>query len=308
MDSESKDKSDGNNKGGDKSKKILAIILHYKNIEDTINCIKSTFLNFPLNYSLAIVNNDDNEDGNLKNRISELFQQDLIQYVKTPSNLGFAGGLNYCMQQNVNNYDWFLCLNNDLILDKNTLSKFNEKIDEVSTDVVMIGSPIYDYDERNKIQAIAGKYLKAGGKIISISNFEALKGGFNFIVGACMLIKTEYLKQFGFIPEQYFLYYEETDFCFNVVKNNYKLDIDLNNKVYHKLGGSIGKRSNIQHYYTTRNALFFASKYHKAYLPLVMIKILFRYILVKFIKLDFNGLKYSTKGYLDFLLGRMGKM
>ena len=35
----------------------------------------------------------------------------------------------------------------------------------------------------------------------------------DYIGGACMLFRTSLLKEIGYIPENYFLFFEETEWC-----------------------------------------------------------------------------------------------
>ena len=79
----------------------------------------------------------------------------------------------------------------------------------------------------------------------------------NDIMGASLLIKKEVLQIIGLMPEEYFLYGEETDWNFNIQKNGYKLMTIYKSKVYHKKSKTTGGDfSNLTLYYRTRNQFF----------------------------------------------------
>jgi hypothetical protein len=44
------------------------------------------------------------------------------------------------------------------------------------------------------------------------------------------------IEKIGLLPEDYFLYYEEVDYCFNTIRNGFSLAVALDNVAYHKEG------------------------------------------------------------------------
>jgi len=44
-----------------------------------------------------------------------------------------------------------------------------------------------------------------------------------FVSGCLMLIKKEVFEKVGLLPEEYFMYYEDTDFCLSVLEGGYKI-------------------------------------------------------------------------------------
>ena len=82
------------------------------------------------------------------------------------------------------------------------------------------------------------------------------------MTGCCMLIKRKVFKEVGLLPEEYFMYYEDVDFCAQVQKAGYKLGVCLDSVIYHKessSSGGAGSAFAIQ--WNTRNRLIFIKKY-----------------------------------------------
>ena len=78
--------------------------------------------------------------------------------------------------------------------------------------------------------------------------------------GAAMMIRTTDIKKFGMMPEFYFLYYEELDWCVQIRRAGLKIWYEATSTVYHKESMSVGKQSPLQVYYHTRNRLLFAKR------------------------------------------------
>ena len=77
-----------------------------------------------------------------------------------------------------------------------------------------------------------------------------------------MLIRREVFERVGLLPEEYFMYYEDVDFCFNVSKK-FRIAVCGNSVIYHKVSSSTGgKESCFSVEWNTRNRLIFMKKYN----------------------------------------------
>ena len=72
-----------------------------------------------------------------------------------------------------------------------------------------------------------------------------------------MMIRKKILDDVGMIPELYFLYYEELDFCVRVRNSGYKIWYVGTSTVYHKESMTVGKINALKTYYMTRNRILF---------------------------------------------------
>ncbi len=75
-----------------------------------------------------------------------------------------------------------------------------------------------------------------------------------------MVFRTEYLKKVGLIPEEYFLNYEDNEWCKNFLKNGYEVVCDSNEFVFHKGESSIDKISGLEGYFLLRNRIIFEKR------------------------------------------------
>lgn len=223
-----------------------------------------------------------------------------ITFIQSGKNNGFASGNNiaieYAMLQDSFECVWLL--NNDTVIQSNTLTKLITKMESNSTNIGIYGTALYDYNNPNKVQTYGGYINKYFGTSHYI-NLKSEVKKIDFVSGASMLITEECLDKIGMLPEEYFLYYEETDYCFNAQKHGLLLDVALDAIVYHKEGASTSLSSkNIRMdllFHTNR--LNFAKKYLK-YVYLVKLG-LFLTALKRMLKFEFiqciNLLKLLVK-------------
>ncbi|ADY73995.1 glycosyl transferase family 2 [Desulfurobacterium thermolithotrophum DSM 11699] len=185
--------------------------------------------------------------------------------IQTGENLGFAGGNNvgirYALSKNDFKYVWLL--NNDTVIEKDSLVsvvRFSR-----TNNLGIAGSVLYYYDNPEKIQAYGGHINRFLGTSYHIVKREELKKKLDYVVGASFLIDEKLVKRIGLLSEDYFLYYEETDYCFQARQKGFKLGISLNSKVYHKEGGTYKKKPLFLRQMIHLNRIKFYKKHINAY-------------------------------------------
>ena len=73
-----------------------------------------------------------------------------------------------------------------------------------------------------------------------------------------MLLKKTIIDKLSLMPEEYFLYYEELDWCTYINREGYELWYDPACEIWHKESSSTGKESPLKYYYLSRNRLLYA--------------------------------------------------
>lgn len=242
--------------------KLAVIILHFGNIEDTATCIKSVLdSNFEKEkIKVIIVNNDVNADNEsfLKLGIKE---KDIINNKK---NLGFAKGINIGIKSALSdkNISDILLLNNDTILEKNTLKLLVDKKQEIVSPVIKFRfENIWKYDYGGRINWWIGRtsHIESTNHLINQSSLPAQAGNqqIDYVSGCCMRVKREVFESIGLLDEQFFFYFEDVDFCVRAKKAGFHISVVTDAYITHKLSASIGKWSKKAIYYNlTSNAKF----------------------------------------------------
>jgi len=229
------------------------------------------------------------------------------------TNLGFAGGNNvgikYALEHGA---DYIMLLNNDAIAAPDFLDEL-VKAAESNSSYGILGSRIYRYGT-NEIVFDGGKinfWLNRGEhsdyKLTAISNTLV-----EYITGAAMLIKREVIAKIGLMREEYFLYYEDVDWCIRARRAGYQCVLVPSSKVWHKVSATNKEGSPSYIYYHTRNALMLA-RFNGNILQKATAYILGVWILLKqamkFFVMPAKRIwvRAMTRAVIDFYGGKYGK-
>lgn len=330
---------------------VSIIIVNWNGHEDTIECLESVYqIDYP-NYNVILVDNNSEDfsldvirdyckgkikvnskyfhyDPNNKPlKLKELTEENLeskekeniakkeneLILIKNENNYGFAKGNNIGIRYafNVLNPDYIMLLNNDTVVDKNFLTELI-KCQKKGDNVAAIQSAIYYYSKGHEIQSIGGKFNLFTGNTHIITKCDDNFSEYDFLNGAAMLIKSAALDKVGLIDDQYFLYMEETDWCYQAKKNGFKLKGCKRSKIWHKIYSSSGGKDNpILNYYWTRNMILFYIKNCKFYFPIFIVLFsITKAMQISFfmVKRDFNIIEAILYGLVDGMLNRKGIM
>ena len=296
-------------------KNVHIIVLNWNGRDDTLECLKSLQqINYD-NYKIIVVDNG-SEDGSVF-EIKKNFPE--MKIIENKRNLGFAGGNNIGMKYAVENEaDYVLLINNDTTVDKNFLSELVE-MGESDKKIGAVGSKIYFHSEPNRIWFAGGKvnWLKNKGTHLGLDEID--NGQYDkirevdYLTGCCLLIKREVIEKIGVLAEDYFLYYEDTDFSARVKNAGYKIIYVPKSKIYHKISRSTKPGSPSYIYYHVRNGLVMAKR-NGSFLSKIILYLYCVFLFLKqIIKIIFLPQKRNwayavLKGEKDFLLGKMGKI
>ena len=264
------------------------ILITYKSDVFLFEFIKK----IPRNFRVIIIENSNNHK--MKKDIEKRYSN-IDVYLK--ENNGVGSALNYAVKKIKTKY--FLQISPDINFDFNDILIFTDFAKKIN----------------DKFAAIGPKFLdlkKKGHKQIS-ENVEY--DSIDSIHGSCMFINKECYNEIGGFDENYFLYFEETDYCYRGKKLGYK-SYQVNKSKVRSKGRSVDlsnddeKISNILHWhFIWSNFYFNKKKYGKlisllVFLP-TMIRIIFKISLNKIIKnkkqlnrykIRYDGLINSIKG------------
>ena len=218
----------------EKEPKVSIILLNYCNYWDTIACINSLeYMNYT-NYHIYVV---DNHSPNDSLRELKKMESNRVTVIDSGLNGGFAFGNNIGIRYALkNSFDYILLLNNDTIVTRDFLKKLTKTAVNNSSDVTTCRIMYNDVREL---------VWYAGGSI-DWFNQRAVHQGINqqytgdthirevsFVSGCCMLLSKKCLDLLGEFPEEYFMYYEDLDFCKQAIDKGLKILYDPNVFIYH---------------------------------------------------------------------------
>lgn len=290
-----------------KENSLVAIILVNFNASlDTIECIKSIKKNNYRNISIIVVDND-----SVYTEKEILYSiEDEVEVIYSDTNLGFAGGNNLGIQKAISlNADYVLLLNNDTVIEKDSISKLLD-VAESDKSVGIVGGKILFYDDKNSIWYNGGSINKNRGNVTHHDNCKVdFKDGnaikkCTFITGCFQLIRTEVIKKVGFLSEEYFLYFEDVDYCQRVLNSGWKLIVNSDSRIYHKVSKSTVENSDNYLYYFSRNRLMFIK--NNISFPNKIVAYFYTYfsLIYKFIKYRNTSILVGIKDYFKHRKGK----
>jgi GT2 family glycosyltransferase len=241
--------------------KVVVVIISWNGKENTRECLDSVVhLNYE-NYETVVVDNASNDGSQefLKRNYAE------ITLIENPVNLGFGGGLNVGIREAMRRgSDYILCLNNDVVLDKNVLSEL-VRFGEISSRIGGLCPLEYDYNQNNRIICAGGVIRFVRGKLCGYGKLD--KGQFNramitgLLSGPAMMFKVKALLDVGLFDTSYFYGPEDQDIALRLIKKRYNLVFVPSAKVWHKRRGATkGKITPLNEYFHVRNYLLFVKK------------------------------------------------
>jgi len=245
---------------------VYIILVNYNGYLDTIECVKSLNNIKNVNYRIIIVDNASTDNSVDMLRKNDLCQDCII--IESEKNLGFSGGNNLGIQLALDQgAKYILLLNNDTIVDPNFLHYMLSTF-EKDNEIGVVGCKINYYPETNKIWYGGGyiNWFKFIGEHIGTKEEDNGKYDkekeIDFMTGCCMLIKREVFETVGLLTEEYFMYFEDVDFCVNVRNYGFKIWYNPKAVIYHKVGySSGGEESPFFIKWTTKNRIKFMRKY-----------------------------------------------
>lgn len=293
-------------------KKVFIILLNWNNWHETRECLESLKKVDYDNFEIVVVDNGSSEEEHEKIKIVHTTYN--IQHtIYNKDNLGFAGGNNagikYALEYGA---DYVLLLNNDAVAAPDFLTELI-RVGESNAQYGIFGSRIYKYGTDEVVfdgGKVNSSFTKASHTIYNIQN--TTYNLVDYITGAAMLIKKEVIERIGFMREEYFLYYEDVDWCIRARREGYKCVIVPTSHVWHKVSATNKEGSPSYIYYHTRNALMLA-KFNGNILQKISVYFIGAWILLKqifkFMLMPSKRIwaKAMAKGVADFYAARYGK-
>jgi GT2 family glycosyltransferase len=188
-----------------------------------------------------------------------------VSFIRSEANLGFAGGNNIGI--NAATGDHLFLVNNDTEITADLIQKLADTLDQ-HPEVGMISPRIQffpdtgmtQYAGSTQINYITGRNKMIGKFQRNGDDFNTVIGPTAYIHGAAVMIPKTVIDKVGLMHENYFLYYEEVDWCERVKKAGYQLWMRGDAVIYHKESVSVGKKSWLKEYFMNRNRILFTRR------------------------------------------------
>lgn len=238
---------------------LSIITINYNGLTLTIDLLESIRRNLAgMDYECLVL--DNGSDKNEAIPLQKAFPEYTV--LRSDTNLGFAGGNNVCLKQAKGRY--FYLINNDTLLTDKSVKNLIDYLD-LHPAIGGCSPKIYFEHPAGWLQFAgftAMSTLTLRNK--SIGYLEPDKGQYDkpcpthYLHGAAMMVNRAAYEKVGPLPEDYFLYYEETDWSEAFKRNGFELWYLPLTTIVHRESQTIGSGSPLKQYYMTRNRLLFA--------------------------------------------------
>lgn len=293
--------------------KVSVIIINYKTKELVLNCL-DTIYKYTQDIFFEIIVVDNNSNDNIANILLKKYPD--VKFIQNEKNSGFGSANNIAIKEAKGKYVFLL--NPDTLLLNNAIKYFfdycesneNKKVgcvggfleDEKGNIIHSYGTYLnYWYD----ITYIVGYNIK---KLLNLKKTKFVKPVYqkfdnpieiDYITGADLFIPKVMFEEVGLFDEDFFMYSEETDLEYRIMKKGYKRIVIPGPKIIHLEGQSFSLSN-------SRRIMMSVSKfkYVKKY------KTIFHYYLMKSIYVmsgsiglfsDLYYSEYSAKENLKYL-------
>lgn len=185
-----------------------------------------------------------------------------VKFLRSEVNLGFAGGNNLGIKQATGDYLFFV--NNDTEFTPGLVETLVQTMDQ-HPEIGMISPKIHYFSQPGLLQYAGFTPMNyTTGRNNCIGQFEQDNGQYDnttgptgFCHGAAMMVRRSAMDKAGLMPEHFFLYYEEMDWCAHIIKVGYSAWVQMQALIYHKESVSVGANSPLKEFFMNRNRILF---------------------------------------------------
>ena len=269
---------------------ITLILISYKSEKIIYNFIKK----IPPKIKTIIVENSQNHE--LKKSIEQNYKN-ISVYIK--ENNGVSSALNFAVEKIETKY--FLQISPDIEINFENLEIFLNYAKKLDDRFAALGPRFLNVKEKSHKQI--DEKLESG-KIDSIH-------------GSCMFINKENFEKIGKFDENFFLYFEETEYCYRAKKNGY-ISYQINDIKAKSIGRSVEtnnneekKLNNILIWHFIWSKYYFSTKKRGKLLSLtifipLLLRMNLRIFLYKILKNDISleKYKYRLNGLISSMRGK----
>jgi GT2 family glycosyltransferase len=222
-----------------------------------------------------------------------------IKFIRSDINLGFAGGNNLGVKEATGEYLFFV--NNDTEFTEGLVQALVDILDS-HPEVGMVSPKIRYFDQPDTLQYVGFTAMNyytcrnycVGQFEVDNGQYDGITGPTAYAHGAAMMARKGAIDKAGLMAENFFLYYEEMDWCDHIKKAGYDIWVETKALIYHKESVSVGRASALKEYFMNRNRILFIRRNAPLQARL------FFYIYFMCLVVPRNIMAYKKKGYSGF--------
>lgn len=245
-------------------KEIGVVICNYNKEKEVLDCIQSVLESKYQDFDLYVVDNG-STDGSVP-AIQERYSGQLT-LLANQENLGGSGGFNTGLRVAYEKgYSYLMCIDNDALLDENAIGNLWKFLQE-HPEAGMAGAKVYHLEAPDYVQQF-GQKIDFEYFCTEVNYFNAYEDGsmpdylYTDAVAACaLMVRRSIVDEIGLMPEDNFLYWDDTEWCYLCNQAGYKVASVGNAVALHAMGAKKELENTFPTYYAWRNWIYFFARY-----------------------------------------------
>lgn len=247
-------------------KKDLGIVIcNFNKVNYLKGCLESLYKSDFEDLSLDVIVVDNASTDGSPDFIKENYPKIVLleNETNTGGSGGFDRGIRYAIQEE---YNYVVLLDNDILLEKNTILNLFKYIKE-NPKAGVVGSKICTMDNPDILQEM-GSFIDYENKFNVYTPLKSHKDDSllpevvecDYVPACCMITTKEVLEKVGSFNTEHFIYWDDMDWCTRVKRENYEIYAINSSRVFHKMGAA-NHTNTFGLYYFERNRIMFFLKY-----------------------------------------------
>lgn len=257
---------------------LSIVIVSFNAREDLQRCLASLVASPPAGMCEIVVVDNGSTDG-APDMVEARFPS--VRLIRPGRNLGFGAANNVGFRHTTG--DLVLLLNPDTIVPPGAIDALRERLD-ARPDAAALGPRLVDLDGRVELSwgRLPGPFAEGWQKLIGRAHDARIgpvssairaqarrERAVDWVSGACLLVRRVDAEAVGLFDEQFFLYWEDADFCASLRARGRRVLFSPVAEVVHARGRSgSGQAAAVRGHYR-RGQLAFYAKHHPAWTGLL---------------------------------------
>jgi GT2 family glycosyltransferase len=259
------------------SRDLSVVIVNWNTKELLLNCIESFYRTTKgLTFEIFVVDNG-SQDGSVDS-VRRTFPE--IELIQNQENLGFARANNDALRKSTGRYA--LLSNTDVILKDGAIEALAEFMDR-NPDVGIAGGQLLNGDgsKQNSFDnfpSLATEVInKSLLRIFFPTRYPSKRVNYSSpidvhsVIGACMIVRSQAIREVGLLDEDYFFFMEETDWCYRMKRRGWRVCHVPRAEIIHLQGKTahvVRDKAKIEYY----RSLYLFFKKHRGIAESVLLK------------------------------------
>ena len=266
---------------------VAIVIIGFRNPGDITQCLASLASSVHTDFAVYICENGGREAYDaLRAALPDALPGGQPILVLDPGdNLGYAGGINLCIEAAGDSYHAVWVLNPDTEPQPDALAALLRRLDRGDVDavgavMVMSNGQVQGYGGRWRAWLAVGGSIGLFAKVgdpVDAAEIEAKQA---YLIGASMLVSRKFIEITGPMQADFFLYAEEVEWCLRARQKGLRLGFAPDAIIWHHQGtttgwsGPFNKRPKLSIYLDARNRVRLTRKLTPWFLPTAVAGIL----------------------------------